>query len=700
MNEKQQKILAIDDTPANLALLGFALQDDYVIQIATSGAKGLELAHEDPPDLVLLDIMMPNMDGYDACRLFKADPVLQNIPIIFVTALSEMNAEIQGLELGAADYLVKPFNVEVARLRIRNLLEREQLRQELQRRETEQRLAASVFAYSHDGIVITDAENRIIKVNRAFSRITGYQYEEVKGQNPRLLKSGRQSAEFYHEMWHALLNQDHWSGEIWNRNKNGEVYAALTSISAVRDERGNIHHFIGLFADITLLKNQQYDLERIAHFDPLTGIPNRVLLTDRIEQAILHTRRARNLLAVCYLDLDEFKPINDQFGHEVGDQLLIQVSRRIKDCLRAGDTLARIGGDEFVLLLMDFNEAIECKVVINRILNRVSESFYVGGQKLSISASLGLTFYPTDSSDAETLIRHADQAMYAAKQRGKNRYHIFDPELDRIAQAHGETLACIEAAFANGEFVLYFQPKVNMRLGTVLGAEALIRWQHPTRGIVPPVEFLPEISGTELEINIGNWVLATALEQADIWRRMGLVITLSVNVAPCHLLHPTFSQTLAAKFTEYPLLPPSCLELEILETAALEDIGRVSRVMDECQKLGVNFALDDFGTGYSSLTYLKALPAQVLKIDKSFVLSMLSNTDDLAIVKGIIDLSTTFRRQLIAEGVETNEHGLKLLELGCENAQGYAIARPMSASELPGWVDNWLSNPVWKNKGL
>lgn len=695
MNEKIPKILVIDDTPANLALLGMALQDHYVIQVATSGAKGLELAQEDPPNLILLDIMMPNMDGYDTCRCLKADPVLRHIPVIFVTALSEMNAEVKGLSMGAADFLVKPFNIEIARLRIQNLLEREQLRQELQRKEAAQRLAASVFAYSHDGIVITDTDNRIINVNAAFTRISGYRLEEVAGKDPSILKSGRQAADFYQAMWRDLLSNGHWSGELWNRNKRGEVYAALTSISVVRDEEGKIHHFIGLFADITPLKNQQYDLERIAHFDPLTGIPNRVLLTDRIEQAMVHTRRARNSLAICYLDLDGFKPINDQFGHEVGDQMLIEVSKRIKECLRAGDTLARIGGDEFVLLLLDINDVSECKIVLDRILAKVSESTVIAGRSVSVSASLGFTFYPDDSSDAETLIRHADQAMYVAKQRGKNRYHLFDSQLDRIAQAHGETLACIETAFANGEFVLFFQPKVNMRQGKVLGAEALIRWQHPSQGLLPPAKFLPEIQGTELEVAMGNWVIATALSHLETWRRMGLDITVSINVAPCHLLHANFSEILAAKFAEYPLLRPECLELEVLETAALEDIGRVSRVMNECKRLGVSFALDDFGTGYSSLTYLKALPAQVLKIDKSFVLNMLNNADDLAIVKGIIDLSTTFRRQLIAEGVETVAHGLQLLELGCENAQGFAIARPMPGEELPGWVENWSPDQTW-----
>jgi len=695
VNSKQLKILAIDDSPANLALLGLALQDDYQIQIATSGGKGLELALDEPPDLILLDIMMPDMDGYETCRRIKASPLLKDIPIVFVTALNEIQAEAQGFSLGAADYLTKPISIEIARLRIRNLLEREQFRQELQRREAEQRLAASVFAHTHDSVVITDSENRIIDVNAAFSRITGYAREEVLGKNPSMLKSGRQSAEFYKSMWQSLNTHDHWSGELWNRNKKGEVFAALTSISVVRDDDGQIHHYIGLSADITPLKNHEYDLERIAHFDPLTGIPNRVLLADRLAQALAHTHRAGNHMAVCYLDLDGFKPVNDQYGHEVGDQLLIETSLRIRDCLRAGDTVARIGGDEFVLLLLDFNDSRECEAVLERMLCKVAEPMSIADNLVCVSASVGLTLYPDDLASADTLLRHADQAMYVAKQRGKNRYHLFDQELDRIALIRGETLTQIETALLNNQFVLYFQPKVNMRLGKVLGAEALIRWQHPERGLLSPAAFLPDIEGTELVIALGNWVLARALDHLQIWQDMGLNIAISINIAPRHLLHQDFVETLKTGFAAHPQLRPHCLELEILETAALEDIGRVTAVMKECQKLGVGFALDDFGTGYSSLTYLKALPADTLKIDQSFIRDILGDPEDLAIVAGIINLTAAFHRQVIAEGVETEEHGLLLLKLGCDNAQGYGIARPMPAADLPRWITNWLPNQEW-----
>ncbi|CCE23135.1 GGDEF/EAL domain-containing response regulator [Methylotuvimicrobium alcaliphilum] len=689
MGIERQKILIIDDTPANITLLGMALKDHYEIQIATSGKKGLELASETPPDLVLLDIMMPDLDGYETCRLFKADERLRHIPIIFVTALSEIEAEIHGLSLGAADFLIKPFNLQIAQLRVRNLLETERMRQALRQTEEDQRLAATVFAYSHDGIVITDVENRIINVNNAFSRITGYGLDEIKGENPRILKSGRQDTEFYQNMWQALLSEGHWSGEIWNRNKQGEIYAALTSIAVVRDDQDSIHHFIGSFIDITPIKEHQHALERIAHFDPLTGVPNRFLLSDRLEQAIVHTRRSRKLMAVCYLDLDEFKPINDRFGHQVGDQLLIEITRRIKACLREGDTLARIGGDEFVLLLLDINDRGECKTILRRILKAVSAKMLLANQYVSVSLSLGFTLYPDDFSDTETLIRHADQAMYQAKQQGKNRFQRFDMLQEKHAYEQGKQLARIECALANNEFVLYFQPKINLRDGAILGVEALIRWQHPARGLLSPSMFLPMIQGSQLEINIGDWVLSTALSRWNQWKKAGVDIAISINIAAGALLHPDFVENLSAKCAEYPDLQSGCLELEILETGALDDDERAIKVMKACQALGVVFALDDFGTGYSSLSYLKSLPAKTLKIDRSFVLGMLENEGDLAIVKGIIDLASIFKMQVISEGVETVAHLLKLLELGCENGQGYAIAKPMPEEDLLNWLKEW-----------
>ncbi len=558
------------------------------------------------------------------------------------------------------------------------------------------KLAASVFTHAQEGIMITDPGGTILEVNDTFSRITGYSRTEVTGRNARILSSGRQGPEFYQNLWHDLAHKGHWQGEIWNRRKDGTMYAEMLNIAVVRDEAGRVSHYVALFSDITTLKQHQSQLERIAHYDALTGIPNRVLLADRLQQAIARTRRDQRLMALVYLDLDGFKEVNDTHGHETGDELLIAISQALKDTLRAGDTLARLGGDEFVAVLTDLGSPGECEVVLERLLRAAASPVRIKGNPLQLSASLGVTLYPHDGSDADALLRHADQAMYQAKQAGKNRYHLFDPEQDRQAKTHWESLARLTQALEQGEFELHYQPKVHMRRGQVVGAEALIRWRHPERGLVAPGEFLPMIEGTDLIARIGDWVLDQALAQMSQWNQAGLELAVSVNIAAHHLQKEDFLARLRDKLAAHPLVAPAQLELEVLETAALEGIAHVSRVIEGCRALGVDFSLDDFGTGYSSLTYLKRLPAGVLKIDQSFVRDMLWDTEDLAIVEGVIGLAAAFRRSAIAEGVESAAHGALLLRLGCELGQGYGIARPMPAADLPPWIAAWQPESAWQ----
>jgi len=563
--------------------------------------------------------------------------------------------------------------------------------------EERQKLAASVFDNAHEGIMITDPHGRIVEVNATFSELTGYAREEALGQTADLLKSGHHDAAFYDQMWRSLREDGFWRGEIWNRKKSGELIVEALTISTVRNREGEISHFVGIFSDITLLKQHQQRLEHLAHFDALTQLPNRMLLGDRMQLAMAQAERNGKLLAVCYLDLDGFKPINDAYGHAVGDHLLIEVAQRLKSCLRAGDTVARLGGDEFVLLFGDLEGVHESERAIGRAIAALSQPFHISDHMLALSASIGVTLFPQDGADADTLLRHADQAMYAAKQAGRNRYHLFDPEHDRRARARRDEISRIRSGLADGEFVLYYQPKVNMREGSVVGAEALIRWQHPERGLLLPQEFLPAIENTELAVELGDWVIDQALRQIAEWDAQGIALSVSINIAGNHLQHPGFPIRLAEQLAHHAGVSPSRLELEVLETAALEDMSNVARLFEECRELGISFALDDFGTGYSSLTYFRRLPADILKIDQSFVRDMLDDPEDLAIVEGVIGLTQAFQRQVIAEGVESVEHGLVLLRLGCDLAQGYGIARPMPAGAMPEWVRTFRPDALWRS---
>ncbi len=491
-------------------------------------------------------------------------------------------------------------------------------------------------------------------------------------------------------MWQALKQKKKWRGEIWNRRKSGEVYAEMISISAIYDNESKLLRYVAVFSDITHIKVHEAELSRVAHYDALTGIPNRLLLADRMKQAIAQTSRDQTLMAVCYLDLDGFKPINDSMGHEAGDEVLVEVAKRIANTLRGGDTIARLGGDEFVALLLGQSKGEECVATLERLLVTISHPMTVKSKPVTVSASIGVSIYPMDDEDPDTLLRHADQAMYIAKQSGKNRFHIYDPELDRRARDQHEFLKTIRHALENNQFELHYQPKVNLRTKKLVGAEALIRWRHPARGILPPSEFLHYVENTDLDIEIGEWVTATALAQMNQWRQSGLDIEVSVNITGYHLDSFHFIEKLRKQIEIYPESQFGKLQIEVLETVALNDINVVREIIGSCRELGVRFALDDFGTGYSSLSYLSLLPVDTLKIDQSFVRDILDDKGDRAIVQGIIALASAFERQTVAEGIETAAHYQLLLEMGCELGQGYGIARPMPANELPAWSESIL----------
>lgn len=487
------------------------------------------------------------------------------------------------------------------------------------------------------------------------------------------------------------------SCELRMIRKNNEIFwAHLTSTTIIANDGTSQLRFV--LNDVTIVKDYEKKLEHIANYDLLTSLPNRMLLSDRIRQGMAQSLRRKLNLAVIYLDIDKFKDINDTYGHDVGDKLLISLTQNMNKTMREGDTLARLGGDEFVAVLLDLGTIEDCIPMIHRLLEAASTPIVIDDLILHVTASLGVTFFPQlQDVDADQLLRQADQAMYEAKLAGKNRYQVFDTKQNGYIQEHYQIVQSIQNGILNNEFVLHYQPKVNMKTSEVIGLEALIRWQHPQKGIIYPDGFLHEIENTELSIMLGEWVIKTALNQIQIWNNEGLDVVVSINISARQLQEQNFVEKLDSILKSYPSIKSSSLELEILETSQLNDLVFISQTIEACSKIGINFAIDDFGTGYSSLTYLKNLPISLIKIDKSFVNDLLKNKDDQAILIGIIGLAKAFNRNVIAEGVETMAQGNELLKLGCDLAQGYAIAKPMPADQFPKWLKVWNQKPMWKN---
>ena len=565
---------------------------------------------------------------------------------------------------------------------------------ELQAARDREQLSQSVLEHLHEGLLITDARQRVLVSNPTFSKITGVAREELMSSVPSLLRPAEPGSEAAAQQaaLHAVLADGGvWRGEMRDQRRNGDNCLLQVTASTVRNPDGSVRSHVYAIVDITDARQQLEQLQRQAHFDELTRLPNRVRLAQMLDEALKTSRREGSLLTVCYLDLDHFKPVNDQFGHAAGDRLLLELAGRMRRSLRSwaggDDVVARIGGDEFVLLLRTATLE-DSRHAVERVLNQVCQPYAlgVGAGPVMVTASIGATVFPLDGADAETLLRHADHAMYGAKQAGRNGYLFFDAEHDRRAEARFVALGRVQEALDANEFRLYFQPKVDMRSGTVLGVEALLRWKHPEKGVISPAQFLPLIENTGLSGSVGNWVLQHGIEQLAQWLRQGLDMTVSINVSARHLQEPLFAQHLAGLLARHQAPVAHRLIIEVLETAALADIDYTCALMVECRALGVRFALDDFGTGYSTFTYLKRLPIDMLKIDRSFVTNMLSDRHDLAIVEGVIGLSQTFGCTVVAEGVETPEQAQRLIEIGCDVGQGNGIAAAMPADEVLDWV--------------
>jgi diguanylate cyclase (GGDEF)-like protein/PAS domain S-box-containing protein len=561
----------------------------------------------------------------------------------------------------------------------------QRLREELERQHGDGealRRAAIVFDNAAEGVLVTDADTRILDVNRAFCEVTGYSHEEVAGRTPRILRSGRHGRRFYEEMWAALGERGRWHGEIWNRRKDGEVYPELLSISAVCDGSGRVSHYVGVFSDISLLKASEARYQRLAQHDVLTGLPNRLLLADRLENALARARVSGREVALLFLDLDRFKDVNDALGHAAGDELLRAVAGRLEAAVRPDETVARLGGDEFTVLLVDQESFHAAGALARRLLRTLAEPFDVGGTEVFISACIGISAFPRDGDDISTLLKHADTAMYRAKERGRGSFIFYTAELTDRARRRLETETDLRRAVERDEIELHYQPFVRLDSGRVVGVEGLLRWQHPSLGLLLPDRFLDLAEDTGLIELMSERALRSGCECVRRWREAGLgELRLAMNVSGrqvggARLLDMVMRVMDETGFT------PEWLELEVTEGFMLSRPERALFTLQALRSLGIRLALDDFGTGFSSLGHLKRLPVGRLKIDRTFVTDLASNQQDDAIARAILDLGRSLGLQVTAEGVETAGQARFLRELGCDEAQGFHFYRPIPASEL------------------
>jgi diguanylate cyclase (GGDEF)-like protein/PAS domain S-box-containing protein len=559
--------------------------------------------------------------------------------------------------------------------------------------------ASDYLSIASEAIYTTDLEGMIVDCNSRFSEITGYSREFIIGKHVRILKSGMHEKEFYEEMWEHIKIKGFWLGEVINRNKAGQLYTSISTISTIYDASGNPVRYLAISSNISSIARKRHELEHLAFYDNLTSLPNRLLLLDRLKQLMVQAKRRNGFVAAVYIDLDGFKVINDYYGHDVGDDFLISISKQMKKAVRESDTIARIGGDEFVLLLADLESKEDFRLPVINILNACNSPIILGSLELQVSASIGVNIYPNDvdgyNDNVENLMRCADLAMYMAKKNGKNQYCLFEHGQKSTDITRNEMLEKIQFALMNNEFSLYYQPKVNMRTGQLVGLEALIRWCNHENRVLSPVDFLPIIQHDPLFIQLGEWIVESALAQLSSWQSIGFDVCVSINIDARELHQPSFFDRLQATISKYPSYRAGSLEFEILESTALTDREYAKQVMGYCRGLGIKFSLDDFGTGYSSITYLKELPINTVKIDRSFIIDMDKSIKDYAIVKSIVSLALALEKSVVAEGVETIEQGEMLLKMGSEFAQGYAIAEPMPADKVLDWLRDWKPFDAW-----
>lgn len=791
-------VLVVDDDPLIRLVVSRTLSEAKLRVVeARHGLEGLEAFAAEPVDLILLDVMMPLLDGFSTCERMRKLENGRHVPIVMMTGLDDEASIQRAYEVGATDFITKPINPPILAHRIRYILRasaamnelawregfqrvliettpvpilvedsdgrcnccnaamesllgksraeilnscseilalQDQETQELEadeagnplrifetvligngnkqrsvivhqarfnppppgspgvinafvdmtehkRNEKRLRLADTVFRTAVDAILVTDADGLIKSVNPAFSAITGYDKAEVIGQSVRMLNSHHHDEGFYTEMALDIQQTGKWSGEIWQHRKTGEVFPTWITMAGVRNNEGSILEYVMMFNDITQRKQAEQEIFFRANYDPLTGLPNRSLLQERLEQALRQGRRYQRRMALMFLDLDRFKQVNDTLGHSVGDSLLCQTADRLKACLRETDTVARYSGDEFAIVLLDIVRETDVHALADKIITRLADKFHIHDNLVRIGASIGIALFPDHGEDTATLLRHADLAMYQAKASGRNTFRLYEAYMSERAVHQLSLETDLRIALERRQFTLHYQPIIELRSGQLVGAEALLRWCHPQRGLVPPSDFIPLAEETGIIRDLGAWVLEEVCLTIRGWRQRGLRIPISVNLSSVQILRGLPTEAVERLLRRH-RLPPEALAFEITESLLLMDTLQTRQWLESVRALGIRVDIDDFGTGYSSLSYLKRFPVNRIKIDRSFIRDMTYSTSDRALVAAILAMARSLDLEVVAEGVENEEQFLQLCALGCTYGQGFYVAQPLAATDF------------------
>lgn len=686
MEKKQVRVLVVEDEPAHAEMIrrNIDRSGSMLMELVTSLESCRGAIAGDLPDILLVDLNLPDGDALELLADNRFD-----CPVLIMTSQGSEARAVEALKAGAQDYLVKsaatfeqmPRIIEQSLREWRITRERQEAIDELRKSEVQLRKLSLAVEQSPAAVVITDLNAEIEYVNPKFTEITGYSSSDVLGENPRILHSGLVTAELYQQLWSHLQAGKEWQGEFINKHKAGHLFWERAKISPLRDEQGRITHYVAVKEDITVQKDYEKQLEFLATHDELTGLANRTLLKDRFNQAVGRAQRSKYKVAVILLDLDRFKLVNDSLGHGKGDELLCLVAQRLKESVRETDTVARFGGDEFVVLLEAVAGVDNAWKIAKKILHRLSQPYLLADRTISVTASLGLSLAPDDGADAITLIRNADIAMYHAKRR-RGAISFYNEEMNRQLIAVVELEEGLRQALAGHEFLLHYQPKVDLRSGCIKGCEALLRWQHPQRGLVAPGEFISLAEETGLIVPIGTWAIQEACRQSLAWQAAGLPPTrIAVNLSARQFLQGDLNKVVGTILQESKLAP-ELLELEVTESMIMDNPLGAVQTLRELKKLGVYLSLDDFGTGYSSLNYLRRFPVDSLKIDQSFIRDVTDDASGASVVASIIDIAHNLNLTAIAEGVETQAQLDFLLYNDCDTVQGYLFSKPLPAAEF------------------